>query len=118
MATNAQIQPLGDRSTNTYIQSSSAVSESKDLKPTDGTSLHSMEYHRKALQEKLKDADQSQTSYVSPSDDIMSPCTKKLSDLKGKRFKSAGKPSPLFTKLGKKSFEQSSSATASPDTSN
>lgn len=27
------------------------------------------------------------TSYVSPSDDIMSPCTKKLSDIKGKRFK-------------------------------
>lgn len=28
-----------------------------------------------------------QASYVSPSDDIMSPCSKKLSDLKGKRFK-------------------------------
>jgi hypothetical protein len=27
------------------------------------------------------------TAYVSPSDDIMSPCTKKLSDIKGKRFK-------------------------------
>lgn len=26
-------------------------------------------------------------NYVSPSDDIMSPCSKKLSDLKGKRFK-------------------------------
>ena len=31
--------------------------------------------------------DRSQASYVSPSDDIMSPCSKKLSDLKGKRFK-------------------------------
>lgn len=63
----------------------------------------------------------------------MSPCTKKLSDLKGKRFKkyvflfffffevyaqqvlmrlfySAGKPQSLFAKLGKKSYEQSSSA--------
>lgn len=66
------------------------------------------------------------TAYVSPSDDIMSPCTKKLSDLKGKRFKkyvfsfwrfcalincvnSAGKPQSLFTKLGKKSYEQSTS---------
>ena len=28
-----------------------------------------------------------QANYVSPSDDIMSPCSKKLSDLKGKRFK-------------------------------
>lgn len=67
----------------------------------------------------------------------MSPCTKKLSDLKGKRFKkyvqvsvpmrisyrhhperypnddgsySAGKPQSLFAKLGKKSYEQSTSA--------
>lgn len=62
----------------------------------------------------------------------MSPCSKKLSDLKGKRFKkyvlsfstrvsrtlvlvsrsltdySAGKPQSLFAKLGKKNFEQSS----------
>jgi len=55
----------------------------------------------------------------------MSPCTKKLSDIKGKRFKkyvsstrertlrltcgySAGKPQSLFAKLGKKSYEQSS----------
>jgi hypothetical protein len=38
----------------------------------------------------------SQTSYVSPSDDIMSPCTKKLSDLKGKRFKKYD----LFTGYG------------------
>jgi hypothetical protein len=73
------------------------------------------------------------TSYVSPSDDIMSPCTKKLSDIKGKRFKkyvisrclpiclhlgpklipySAGKPQSLFAKLGKKSYEQSSAEQA------
>jgi hypothetical protein len=73
--------------------------------------------------------DRNQASYVSPSDDIMSPCSKKLSDLKGKRFKkygtrlslniiqfsledanrhacSAGKPQSLFAKLGKKNFEQ------------
>lgn len=68
------------------------------------------------------------TAYVSPSDELMSPCTKKLSDIKGKRFKkyvlsmlltcrqstkltcvhSAGKPQSLFAKLGKKSYEQSS----------
>jgi hypothetical protein len=36
----------------------------------------------------------------------MSPCSKKLSDLKGKRFKNAGKPQSLFAKLGKKNFEQ------------
>lgn len=31
--------------------------------------------------------DRNQSTYVSPSDDIMSPCSKKLNNLKGKRFK-------------------------------
>lgn len=35
----------------------------------------------------LTNENRGQGSYVSPSDDIMSPCSKKLSDLKGKRFK-------------------------------
>ncbi|OJJ48865.1 hypothetical protein ASPZODRAFT_60310 [Penicilliopsis zonata CBS 506.65] len=48
--------------------------------------ISSMDYHRKVLQGKL-DGASAQAAYVSPSDDIMSPCTKKLSDLKGKRFK-------------------------------
>ncbi|KAL1968978.1 hypothetical protein VTN77DRAFT_812 [Rasamsonia byssochlamydoides] len=120
-----QVQPLGDRSTNTHLQSSAVMSDNLDGLKAAGT-LHAMEYHRQALQEKLKDGEKyvfrlrrSQNTYVSPSDDIMSPCTKKLSDLKGKRFKNAGKPPSLFAKLGKKSFEQSSasasaSAAASP----
>ncbi|KAI9374915.1 hypothetical protein BJX61DRAFT_532000 [Aspergillus egyptiacus] len=49
--------------------------------------VNSMEYHRQVLQGKLESEDKQQASYVSPSDDIMSPCSKKLSDLKGKRFK-------------------------------
>ncbi|KAE8355495.1 hypothetical protein BDV28DRAFT_155334 [Aspergillus coremiiformis] len=49
--------------------------------------INSMEYHRQVLQGKLDNGDKQQASYVSPSDDIMSPCSKKLSDLKGKRFK-------------------------------
>ncbi|RAL05559.1 Sad1/UNC domain protein [Aspergillus ibericus CBS 121593] len=49
--------------------------------------INSMEYHRQVLQGKLESGDKNQASYVSPSDDIMSPCSKKLSDLKGKRFK-------------------------------
>ncbi|ERF69332.1 hypothetical protein EPUS_04037 [Endocarpon pusillum Z07020] len=36
-------------------------------------------------------------SYISPSDTIMSPTTKKLSEMKGKRFAS-GKPQSLFAK--------------------
>ncbi|RDH20497.1 hypothetical protein M747DRAFT_237057 [Aspergillus niger ATCC 13496] len=51
--------------------------------------INSMEYHRQVLQGKLENGDKNQASYVSPSDDIMSPCSKKLSDLKGKRFKNS-----------------------------
>ncbi|RHZ62328.1 hypothetical protein CDV55_101757 [Aspergillus turcosus] len=99
--------PLADRSTNTHL----AANQDKvtDLKSASGNlDLTSMEYHRSVLQGKLQNGDKNQASYVSPSDDIMSPCSKKLSDLKGKRFKNAGKPQSLFAKLGKKNFEQSS----------
>ncbi len=44
----------------------------------------------------LLDRGQANT-YISPSDTIMSPTTKKLSDLKGKRFAN-GKPQSLFAK--------------------
>ncbi|KAL2001976.1 hypothetical protein VTN02DRAFT_891 [Thermoascus thermophilus] len=104
----AQTQPLADRSTNTRLQSSKSGPNGGDLKPD----VNAMEYHRQALQAKLASGDQSQGTYVSPSDDIMSPCTKKLSDLKGKRFKNVGKPQSLFAKLGKKSFEKSASSTS------
>ncbi|KAL1995209.1 hypothetical protein VTN49DRAFT_1396 [Thermomyces lanuginosus] len=67
-----------------------------------------MDHHRKALQDRQPDRDEAQSTYVSPSDNIMSPCTKKLSDLKGKRFKNAAKPTNLFANLSKKTLEQSS----------
>ncbi|GFF28159.1 protein BNS1 [Aspergillus udagawae] len=96
--------PLADRSTNTHL---AAANQDKvnELKSASGNP-DSMEYHRSVLQGKLQNEDKNQASYVSPSDDIMSPCSKKLSDLKGKRFKNAGKPQSLFAKLGKKNFEQ------------
>ncbi|KUL84712.1 hypothetical protein ZTR_07627 [Talaromyces verruculosus] len=118
-----QTQPLTSRSTNTHLsQQSTMQPDAKkqvdiDVKPATNADLLSMDYHRKALQDKLQNGvadDQSNNaSYVSPSDDIMSPCTKKLSDLKGKRFKNAGKPTSLFAKLGKKNYEQSSSSSSS-----
>ncbi|KAJ5851595.1 uncharacterized protein N7529_010980 [Penicillium soppii] len=94
-------QPLADRSTNTHL---AGATDKTDLK---GSDISSMEYHRQVLQGKVA-GDEQPTSYVSPSDEIMSPCTKKLSNIKGKRFKNAGKPQSLFAKLGKKSYEQSS----------
>ncbi|KAJ5562859.1 Spo12 [Penicillium sp. DV-2018c] len=100
MDATTQSQPLTDRSTNTHLVNT----DKTDMK---GSDISSMEYHRQVLQGKVASEEQP-TSYVSPSDDIMSPCTKKLSDIKGKRFKNAGKPQSLFAKLGKKSYEQSS----------
>ncbi|KAL5342944.1 Spo12 family-domain-containing protein [Aspergillus crustosus] len=104
--------PLADRSPNTHL----STSKDQDLKSTD--KMNSMDYHRRVLQGKIESEDKQQASYVSPSDDIMSPCSKKLSDLKGKRFKNAGKPQSLFAKLGKKNFEQSSAEQARNGTEN
>lgn len=102
-------QPLSDRSTNTHLANNNgadSISHEKleDLKSAPAN-LNSLDYHRQVLQGKLEEGDKyvihphaeykiletnrtrNQASYVSPSDDIMSPCSKKLSDLKGKRFK-------------------------------
>ena len=46
-------------------------------------------------------AQQGKQSYISPSDTIMSPTTKKLSEIKGRRFGS-GKPQSLFAKTVEK----------------
>ncbi|KAJ5182728.1 Spo12 [Penicillium capsulatum] len=102
MDATTQAQPLADRSTNTHL--ANAHTDKTDLKAAD---LSSMDYHRQMLQGKVESGEKQPGAYVSPSDDIMSPCTKKLSDIKGKRFKNAGKPQSLFAKLGKKSYEQS-----------
>ncbi|RMJ28389.1 Spo12 family [Aspergillus sp. HF37] len=107
--------PLADRSTNTHLaQHARDEQKAEDLKTAPASMSSSLDYHRQVLQGKLENGGKNQTSYVSPSDDIMSPCSKKLSDLKGKRFKNAGKPPSLAAKLGKKSFEQSSSSSSSP----
>ncbi|KAJ5099779.1 Spo12 [Penicillium argentinense] len=103
MDATTQAQPLADRPTNTHL--ANANTDKTDLKAAD---ISSMEHHRQVLQDKLESGEKQPTAYVSPSDDIMSPCSKKLSDIKGKRFKNAGKPQSLFAKLGKKSYEQSS----------
>ncbi|KAL6232139.1 hypothetical protein BDW75DRAFT_233028 [Aspergillus navahoensis] len=74
--------PLATRSPNTHL----AGSNEQDLKAA-STTIDPMDHHRQKLQGKVENQDKQQASYVSPSDDIMSPCSKKLSDLKGKRFK-------------------------------
>ncbi|KAL4928686.1 uncharacterized protein BDV17DRAFT_281783 [Aspergillus undulatus] len=79
---SAATSPLAARSPNTHLAN---TTEQQDLKTT--STMNSMDHHRQMLQDKIESQDKQQASYVSPSDDIMSPCSKKLNDLKGKRFK-------------------------------
>lgn len=59
-----------------------------------GKPIQSMEYHRQVLQSKM-DAEQQNKQYVSPSDNIMSPCTAKLTALRNKQVGKV-KPKSLF----------------------
>ncbi|PGG96481.1 hypothetical protein AJ79_09571 [Helicocarpus griseus UAMH5409] len=102
--------PLSERPANTHLANATTAGPmttgdcDTDLK---AATVNSMEYHRQVLKEKLESGKNEKGHYISPSDGIMSPCTKKLSDLKGKRFKNAGKPQNLFAKaIGKKSVEK------------
>ncbi|KAK2744992.1 hypothetical protein FQN57_004122 [Myotisia sp. PD_48] len=107
--------PLSTRPTNTHLKSFNSTTRPNvtgDL----GTDLKAattkcMEYHREVLKEKLENGTmQPSGHYISPSDGIMSPCTQKLSNLKGKKFKNA-KPQVLFAKaLGKKAYEEKMNA--------
>ncbi|RDL35241.1 Uncharacterized protein BP5553_07172 [Venustampulla echinocandica] len=65
--------------------------------------VKSMDYHRQVLQSKL-DQGQAKQSYVSPSDNIMSPCTAKLSAYRNKQIGKAVKPKSLFAKTSAKNL--------------
>ncbi|MCJ1412606.1 hypothetical protein MMC19_006703 [Ptychographa xylographoides] len=67
-----------------------------------GEEVKSMEYHRQLLHSKLAE-DGPKSTYVSPSDNIMSPTTAKLAGMKQKRFMSA-KPQSLFAKTSAKNM--------------
>ncbi|MCJ1429310.1 hypothetical protein MMC29_007223 [Sticta canariensis] len=58
----------------------------------------SLEQHRQALRARLDAEKTKPPAYISPSDNIMSPCTAKLSAYKSKHFLKA-KPQSLFAKL-------------------
>ncbi|EFX02728.1 spo12-like protein [Grosmannia clavigera kw1407] len=90
---------LGDKDVNAALADGSA--SAKDIK--------SMEYHRQVLQSKMdaegrvillllaaaKTDNHSPKQYVSPSDNIMSPCTAKLKALRNKQVGKV-KPKSLF----------------------
>ncbi|KAJ9148357.1 hypothetical protein NKR23_g5072 [Pleurostoma richardsiae] len=88
---------------------SANVLSSKDInavmtaqEPTRKAEIKSMEYHRQVLQSKMEEAKTQQ--YVSPSDNIMSPCTAKLNALRNKHVGKV-KPKSLFAQASAKNLE-------------
>ncbi|KAH8821607.1 hypothetical protein F5884DRAFT_827829 [Xylogone sp. PMI_703] len=88
---------LGDRDVNASVSLSSGQPVKDGAKE-----IKSMEYHRQMLQSKIEQAKENPT-YVSPSDNIMSPCTAKLSAYRNKQVGKA-KPKSLFAKTSAKSL--------------
>ncbi|CZT07654.1 hypothetical protein WAI453_005133 [Rhynchosporium graminicola] len=86
---------LADRDVNAAAQSKIV---DVDAKPD----VKSMEYHRQVLQSKL-DESKGEAAYISPSDNIMSPCTAKLSAYRSKQLGKA-KPRSLFAKTSAKNL--------------
>ncbi|KAL1608886.1 hypothetical protein SLS59_002077 [Nothophoma quercina] len=76
------------------------------IKPTatpDAEKPKTLEQHRQVLEARMKD-EQAQ-KYVSPSDEIQSPATQKLSNFRNKNIMKKSKPQTLFQKTSTKSFE-------------
>jgi len=86
------------------INTSAPHASKPTSKPTmdNGEDAKSMEYHRQILQSKLAE-DGQKTTYISPSDTIMSPTTQKLAGMRQKRFMKA-KPQSLFAKTSSKNM--------------
>ncbi|CAK7220760.1 hypothetical protein SBRCBS47491_004296 [Sporothrix bragantina] len=95
---------LGDKDVNTAITTGTAASKdgAKDIK--------SMEYHRQVLQSKMEAEGPKQ--YVSPSDNIMSPCTAKLKALRTKQVGKA-KPKSLFAQASARKMMEGSGSSSS-----
>jgi hypothetical protein len=90
--TSPEKQPLAELSPN----------KTSPTKPTSQTSNHTFQPNDLLKGENVaQQCKQGKQSYISPSDTIMSPTTKKLSEIKGRRFGS-GKPQSLFAKTVEK----------------
>ncbi|CAH0005338.1 unnamed protein product [Clonostachys byssicola] len=90
---------LGNKDINAPIMSEQdQVLRTKDIK--------SMEYHREVLKSKMEE--RSSKQYVSPSDNIMSPCSAKLNALRNKHASKFVSPSPtcVYMKANLPSFSR------------
>ncbi|KAL2269721.1 hypothetical protein VTJ83DRAFT_1905 [Remersonia thermophila] len=71
--------------------------------------LTSLEHHRQVLQSKMEQGEKSGT-FISPSDNIMSPCTAKLSAFRNKQVGKKVKPRSLFAQASAKKLGSVESA--------
>ncbi|PVI02713.1 hypothetical protein DM02DRAFT_612696 [Periconia macrospinosa] len=93
---------LGDRDANVRITASPEKEKPK-----------SMEYHRQMLQTRLDEKKPQQ--FVSPSDAIMSPATKKLSAHRGRNILKNSKPKTLFMQTSSKNHKAAKDVAAFDD---
>ncbi|KAL8388996.1 hypothetical protein RB595_008876 [Gaeumannomyces hyphopodioides] len=77
-----------------------------DASTADKPNLKSMDYHRQVLASKMEEEKTKQ--YISPSDNIMSPCSAKLNAYRNKQVGKA-KPKSLFAQASSKKLSSSSS---------
>ncbi|KAI9898544.1 hypothetical protein N3K66_006904 [Trichothecium roseum] len=96
-------QILGNKDVNAPV-----AAEQKTLSGKPAKEVKSMEYHRQVFQSKT---DEASGAYVSPSDDIMSPCSAKISALRNKHVAKA-KPRSLFAQASAKRLQGDSTYTA------
>ncbi|KAL2262827.1 hypothetical protein VTK26DRAFT_9348 [Humicola hyalothermophila] len=89
---------LSDRDVNTSMPAQAGAETNTNTKPD----VMSMEYHRQVFQSKMEQGENK--TYISPSDNIMSPCTAKLSAFRTKQVGKV-KPKSLFAKASAKRLE-------------
>ncbi|KAF4464281.1 acyl- dehydrogenase [Fusarium albosuccineum] len=105
--------------TNTFFTMSAKVLADKDVnapmaaeQQAPGKEVKSMEYHRQVLQSKMAQ-EESTAKYISPSDNIMSPCTAKINALRNKHANKA-KPKSLFAQASAKKLQSDNPFGAKP----
>ncbi|ROT39194.1 hypothetical protein SODALDRAFT_332617 [Sodiomyces alkalinus F11] len=90
------LHALSDKDVNAPVQTSMVAD------PLDKSNVKSMEYHRQVFQNKI--AEEKTKQYISPSDNIMSPCTAKLNAFRNKKIGKA-KPKSLFAQASSKKLD-------------
>ncbi|KFA62123.1 hypothetical protein S40285_01642 [Stachybotrys chlorohalonatus IBT 40285] len=84
---------------NSVLANKDANAAMVDQQQASTKDVKSMDYHRQVFQDKMRDEQVKQ--YISPSDNIMSPCSAKINALRNKHASKA-KPKSLFAQASAK----------------